>query len=604
MKRLNYACLFSLCLISLVACTGKLENINTDPNKFVTATPDNILVGVFKRTNDLLAYRYQESGQWMYGLPGSGRYDFSDNGGFWTGMYVNILQPLRQLITEHEGDTAFTNRVQIARIWQNYVYAVLTANYGPVPVKQANTPDQLSNVPFDPEDTVYTIVLANLKDAVGKMRTTSTIDKLTTDVIYGGDLLKWKKFGNTLRLRIALRCLRNVSGVAEQTIREVMADESNLIGSEAETAKLAYENVIGNEHPFWRSAIKPNNTDLPKLGDFLQVFSRSYKDPRYMVWYDSVPLAKRALLQDTLSSTADDSLRIVTYPLPYYGEPKWATLIPGWSLPNPPPTGVPANLSQGVYSNISAQIFGSGSGSLAQAARPLVILGYAEAQFLKAEARLRGYGGGQTAEAYYNAGIDANFAYWFNATSNPLVNTASRDAYKAVDGIKWGTTGKGYYNYLGIVKQDINDDTSKIWIQEWLAFWPDQNFDFWCLQRRTQVLNLAPHTNPGGNSSGAGTPYIDLPQRGAYPLSLITYNVSGYNQGLQLLGVSSQSDEQYNPYLNLRFARPFKSTNWAVAPASYNLRYLQKWYGTTIQELKSAAATGGFTYTLIRAYRP
>lgn len=604
MKRVNYIYLLSLCLIGMMGCTKKLENINTDPNKFISATPDNILVGVFKKTNDMLAYRYQESGQWMYGVPGAGRYDFSDNGAFWTGMYVNVLQPLQQLISEHGADTAYVNRVQIARIWQNYVYSILTANYGPVPVKQANNPEYLINVKFDPEDTVYAIVLANLKDAVSKIRTTSTIDKLTTDVIYGGDLVKWKKFGNTLRLRIALRCTRNLGAVATQAIREVMADESNLIASEAETAKMAYENVIGNEHPFWRSAIKPNYTDLAKLGDFLQVFSRSYKDPRYMVWYDSVPLAKRALLQDTLTSSADDSLRIVTYPLPYYGEPKWSALIPGWSLPNPPPTGVPANLSQAVYSNVSAQIFGASSASLAQAARPIVVLGYTEAQFLKAEARLLGYGGAQTAEAYYYSGIDANFAYWYTLTGNALVNAASRDAYKAVDGIKWGTTGKGFYNYLGIVKQDINDDTSKIWIQEWLGFWPDQNFDCWCLQRRTQVLNLAPHTNPGGNSSGASTPYIDLPQRGAYPVSLITYNVSGYNQALQLLGVSSQSDEQYNPYLNLRFAKPFKPINWAVAPASYNLRYLQKWYGPTIQELKSAAIAGGFAYTLVRTYHP
>jgi hypothetical protein len=601
-QRIQRYSVMLLLALTAASCVRKLDNINIDPNKFIEANPENILTGCFKRTCDIMAYKYQESGQWMYGVPGAGRYDFADGGATWQTLYVQVLQPISQIINDHAADTSFNNRIQIARIWQNYVYSILVANYGPVPIRQANNLDYVSNIIFDSEDSAYAIILDNLKEAVAKIKTASTIDKLPVDPIYGGDLLKWKKFANTLRLRIALRSTRNLGETAVNAIKEVMADEANTIGAETETARLPYENVIGNEHPFWRSAIKPNNPDLPKLSDFLQVFSRSYKDPRYMVWYDSVPLARRAQLVDTLPSQVDDSLRIVSYPLPYYGEPKWGTLVPGWSLPNPPPTGVPANLSQGVYSTVSAQIFGAGSTSVTQAARPFVILGFSETQFLKAEARLLGYGGTQTAEQYYNTGIDANFAYWSNATGNALVNNQSRDAYKQVNGIKWGTTGQGYYNYLGIVKQDINDDISKIWIQQWLSFWPDQNFDFWCLQRRTQVLNLAPHTNPGGSSSGTSTPYIDMPQRGTYPQSLGTYNLAGYNDALLKLGASA-AEEQYTPYVVLRFAKPFKPINWPIVPATYTVAYLQKWYGPTIEDLKQAAQASGFTFTITRAYK-
>jgi len=595
------------------SCTKGYKDLNIDPNQFTTASPETILQGVFKRTNDLVSYNlFREVGHWMNVVSLGGRYDVSDGGlgSPWQTMYVSVLENLQQIFDKYGKDTAFTNRVQIARIWQAYSYSILTGVVGPIPITQANNLHYQSTVLFDTEDSAYIKILTILKDASAKINTTRTWDKLTTDLIYGGDLLKWKKFANTLRLKIALRCTRNLGSAATTAVSEVMADEANTISAEAETAKMAYENISGNENPFWKrvtyGVTDPNNN--PKLTDYLLAFFRSYKDPRLTAWYDSVPLANRQLIQDTLPSTADDSLRIVTYPIPYAGIPKFGATLTEWNLPAPAPVGIP-NGGNPTFSNISAAIFGTGPSSTVQASRQVVVLGYAEAQFLKAEASILGLGGSKTPDAYYYSGIDANFAYWasypgISTAAAAALSPAARDAYKATPGIKWGTAGTGFNNYLGIVNTSIPlADINKIWIQAWLSFFPDQSFDFWCLERRTQAIVFPPHTNPGLGFNGR---YEDVPLRGPYTALISSLNPVGYADALTKLGAASTSDEVYNPYVPLKICKPFTPVNWATVHAFYDLSYLLKWYGPTIESLRAAAQAAGFAnkMTVLSTYHP
>ncbi len=88
---------------------------------------------------------------------------------------------------------------------------------------------------------------------------------------------------------------------------------------------MAYENVDGNQSPYYvryiRNATSTDND--PRMSDLVFTYFRSYKDPRLPLYYDSVPnVANRYLVTDTLPSTLDDSLRIVTYRIPYFGLPQ------------------------------------------------------------------------------------------------------------------------------------------------------------------------------------------------------------------------------------------------------------------------------------------
>jgi hypothetical protein len=570
--------------------------MNTDPTQFTKATPEAGILAAVKNLNTQMA-NYNISKYWDLGhllCQQSNRYDVTD-AGLWQNVYQGVLANLQQVVLNYSEDSSFNNRVQIARILQAYTYSILVGNYGPVPLKEANSPDHLSSILFDNEDTVYNYVLTTLKDATSKISLSG--DKLSYDAVYNGNLQSWVKFANTLRLKIALRCMKNMGALATDNIRDVMADEANTISNAGESAQMSFENVNGNENPYFVKFIKSNTYypynpsatgQAPKMSEYLFTLFRSYKDPRLEVYYDSVPLVNRLLLTDTLTSTADDSLRVVSYPIPYLGQPKAGTKLVGWTNLN----GLPDNVGSSninSYSNANPDLFLPN--------RPFMMLSYSETLFLKAEAAKLGFGGSMSAEQYYYAGIDANFAYW-------NISSELRDAYKNRDGIKWGTAGKGFNNYLSLVNTDIpQEDINKIWTQRWLNYFPDGGFDCWCLERRTRVFNLPPHTNPGGNSSYSANPtYSDVPGRASYPVSVVNLNPEGYQSALKEMGTNRVDD--YDIYQQLHFAKPYTVPDWNAAPATYDYRFIQKWYGTTIEELRQAAETKGFTFTVNQTYHP
>jgi hypothetical protein len=136
-----------------------------------------------------------------------------------------------------------------------------------------------------------------------------------------------------------------------------------------------------------------------------------------------------------------------------------------------------------------------------------------------------------------------------------------------------------------------------------MNYFPDQPFDSWCLIRRTRFFIFSPETNPGGYSSYSSHPtFMDIPGRASYPTSVVTLNPNGYNSALAAMGTARADD--YDPDQQLHFAAPYTIPDWNNAPVGYDLNYLRKWYGTTIQSLQTAAAGGGFTYSVTLTYHP
>lgn len=596
MRIMKAVYIFSLILIMCWGCTKDFANLNSDPTQFTNAAPEASILAAVKNLNTQLG-NYNTTKYWDLGhllCQQANRYDVTD-AGFWQTAYQGVLGNLNQVIVNYGKDSLYNNRVQVARILQAYTYGIMAGTYGPVPLYQANNPEYLSTIMFDNEDSVYSFVMSTLKDAASKINVGG--DKLKYDAVYNGNLQNWIKFANTQRLKIGLQIQRNLPALAAAHIRDVMANESLTINSEAETAKMSFENVNNNENPYFVKYIKsnqyfpyaPNATNqAPKLSEFLFTVFRSYKDPRLMVYYDSVPLANRMQLTDTLTSKNDDSLRVVSYPIPYLGLPKAGTKLAAWTslAGQPDPVGT-SNIN--AYSNANSIIL--------QANRPFIMLSYAEALFLKAEAAQSGYGGSMGPDQYYYAGIDANFAYWG-------ISAALRDEYKGRDGIKWGTTGKGFNNYLSLTNANISaNGNNKIWVQRWLNYFPDGGFDCWALERRTRVFLLPPHTNPGGNASYSPNPtYSDVPGRASYPMSVVNLNPAGYQSALKEMAANRGDD--YDIYQTLHFAMPYQVPEWDKADARYDNSFIQKWYGTTIEDLRQAAAAGGFKFTVNQTYHP
>ncbi len=601
MNKLKYLFFVLLVTINLASCTKKFEELNTDPTQFITATPEGLLATSVKRTGDWIGATGINNGinvnMWETANFGSanGRYANGDQG-VWQNFYVGVLQNLTQIEIQYGNDTLFRNRVQIAKIWKAYVYSILTGYFGSIPLTEGNNANFLTEINFDSEDSAYVKILRMLKTASATINVNSTKDKLAYDVVYGSSgsqLRNWVKFANTLRLKIALRTRRNLGALADTEIRDVMANESELIGSESETAKVAFENVIGNENPYYKTYIRSNFTSFfPRMSDIMFMYLRSYQDPRINYYFDSVKLTSRFRVTDTVLNPTRDSFYVINYPIPHYGIVKSSRLLPGWTPQLAGSINPQGQANNGGINGVSAYSMFS-LNILNNPTRPLVVLSYAETQFLKAQARIQNLGGNQTAENYYNAGIDANFAFWG-------IPSTLRDTYKAGNGIKFGTNGIGLWDYLHLVNANIPaGDINKIYHQLWLNYFPDQPFDGWCLQRQTRVLNLSPHTNP----SFASLLFQDIAGRGFYPITVSAQNPIGYANALTQLGIPNFTEETTNPYNRLKFASPYTVPNYDAATVFYDQSGMNKWYGNTIESVRAAGVSSGFTVNIISRFK-
>lgn len=95
------------------------------------------------------------------------------------------------------------NLMQVARIWRAYLLSEMSDNFGPMPT----TAFQGKNPDFTDVKSVYYYILAELKDAASKFDASISVpsDVASEDPAYSFDFTKWQAYGNSLRLRLAMR---------------------------------------------------------------------------------------------------------------------------------------------------------------------------------------------------------------------------------------------------------------------------------------------------------------------------------------------------------------------------------------------------------------
>jgi len=578
-KQLLY--LLAIAVVFLFSCTKDFEKINTNPSSFISAQPDAVLPGVFLNTIN----RFEQNNLtwlWEYGhiVNPLGRYNVGDDG-VWNSLYVNVLGNTRQLLKLFEGKEGYTNRVAITDIWECYVYANLVGTYGPVPYSHMGETDKTS-IEYDTENDIYTSILSRLKKDAAAISLTG--DKFTGDPIFNGDMSKWIKFANSLRLRTALTVQINLPDLAASNIKELMSNESILLTSDADNVKFSYGSATGSQSFYFRQLVLGNSyvgNAYPYMSDYVFTYFRSFKDPRIESYFSKATSPYN--ITDTLKSSSNALNYIVSYPIPHLGQPKSGAKLPSWDFTSATnPTGfAPFNGANGLQGNFSKP-----QSALFAADRPFYIMTFAELCFMKAEASVKGFGGSQSAEAYYNAGVNANFSFWGHTS-------AQAATYLSQNGIKWGTSGKGFNYPYGFINVGISaDNLKKIWIQQWLNYYVDGGFESWVLQRRTQNLELPTHTSPGA-IAGLTTIFENLPDRFPYPIQAESVlNPVGYANGVKMLG----GPDFYST--KLKFQTPYTSVDWTKKIAFLDETVAQKWYGQYIEDLTAA----GIKYTVLRTF--
>lgn len=200
--------------MAFAGCTGDFDNMNTDPNNPTPGSVDPKFQLIFIQGRGIpYANQWQQIDQLMI----STLCEYSANDGLsasdynidsryiddlWNLSYT-VLTNANSLISANEDKPIYNNVVQMARIWKAYVMLRLTNCIGDVPYSEAA--NDIDQPKYDTQKDIYYTIFDELKDAVSKLDESAANNVGSYDLIYGGDAAKWKKFANSIRLRMAVR---------------------------------------------------------------------------------------------------------------------------------------------------------------------------------------------------------------------------------------------------------------------------------------------------------------------------------------------------------------------------------------------------------------
>ena len=282
--------LATLGLGSLTAC-DKFLDINQDPTAILVAPSPNVLVAAetglgFAMGSDLHRYTALIAQQFS-GQGGSGsqaaeydRYNITptDVNNLWRSeTFAGNLADMQRLIGQTQA--ASPAYAGIAKIMKAYELLALTDTFGDIPYSQALLFDQNFAPAYDKSDAVYTGLISLLNDGIADLKKTSTLKPSTDDLIYGGDLGKWERVANTIKLRIYIHYFpKSPATITTDMAALVALGPSSFILSNSDNFQMRFESAGNKNNPIDQFEKARNNTFFPS-STFVSLMN-SKSDPR------------------------------------------------------------------------------------------------------------------------------------------------------------------------------------------------------------------------------------------------------------------------------------------------------------------------------------
>ncbi len=392
----------------------------------------------------------------------------------------NIAEVLRQTSPQGYAEGRYQNMRNAARILRAFSFHRLTDLYGRVPYFEANQGMEGVFFPkYDKQSEIYADLLRELDEASAALSASNPDDGFAkADIIYKGDLAKWKRWGYSLMLRLALR----VSNVAPALANEYV------------TKAVAGGVFTGNDDNVWvRMAPGPNQW-INQNGISRAFFPGDGGQPSFL----SKTLVDFLKGADP-NTVADDDPRLMILS---GGIAEWTASE--WKPVNTDPLaqkGMPNGYDQAMLDALEGrrvnqvQTYSRINHKLLQLDEPYMIMNYGEVELLLAEALQRNIGTGiaGTAEQHYSAGVKASVQMY--ASYDPSLTVADQQvtAYLAT------------YPY-GVARPALAMIYEQLWVNKFFNWW-----EAWADWRRTGYPQLTPTNYPGNVTNGV------IPRRLRYP---------------------------------------------------------------------------------------
>lgn len=508
-------------LVLISTSCSDFDEINQRPNAF---SSDEVSAKYFLTSTQISLYgpsRYpywraqlihadRFAGQFCFGHNGSWWSDglgYSYSAGYtnasydWLAGYNGGLTSYLNFVKEG-GDLENERYYAIGLIMKGLYYQMYTDTHGMLPYTEASDPDIITPA-YDTQSDIYKGIIEELDMAmqiIGDHPDTGEgVDLLTkNDLFFNGDLQKWKKMANTLKLRLALRALGAPdAGFADAAINEAMqadvlmlSDENALMEKDTEIdqwANAAYGDVWWN-FGGWGSKWTVGKT----LIDYL----RNNNDPRLSMYASPITgesdidgdgeldgvvrIVKPGsgggadnfeLYVDFIMTQLDDAGVDYTKTLvedPVTDEIRYEIVI---DLENDYYVGQPTRLNSDIKSFVKHELFSLPADvvinkkNAGNPISPEIVMTAAEGNFLKAEAIVKGFGSsGGDAQSLYQEGIRQSMMMW-NVGSGDIDTFLANEDIAQLNG-------------------SMEENLEKIAVQRWIADYTD-GFEAWAVVRDT-----------------------------------------------------------------------------------------------------------------------
>ena len=473
MKKLNII-LFVLGLFILnSSCSDDFGDMNVPSDavtevepKFFFNTMEQEVFANYQRNVNLYPDLYSQ--YWANTVSGfpSPRYEYVDGwiGNQWKEHYTRHLRRALAIQNMYGEDPIYKDAIAIKEIWMCYWWSRMTDTYGDIPYFGAGSGDAVA---YTSQQDIYTDLFKRLDVAINSITGGEEQYKYDDgyDLIYDGDAFQWRKFGNSLRLRLAMRISNVDAAKAQAEAQAAVNGSGGLLTSKADVAKVPMWNKGWYDY-LHQMAWNWNNIRMSKtFSNYVYNQSSAGEDPRTPIWFayqvDGEPTSKEDAGFDK-----------------YEGIENGYNLVPSKSDEN----YATINLEGGYIDFV---------GDGVEDAMYCPVMFYAEVLFLQSEAAMRGWISGD-ANALYKEGIQASMDY-------VGVDASAASAYIA-----------GLPQLTGVNEASLK----QLITQKWVADFPN-GVEGWADFRRTDYPDITlPKDGVSGSSSVASGTWV---KRVRYP---------------------------------------------------------------------------------------
>jgi len=494
-------------IMGLISCDKDFEKINTDPINSPSTTAAQLLSPALVNTLTANMNRNRSFNNELMQVSvdisdGDGkvfRYDYrsSTSDYLWNSLYTQLTNFKGVYDEASKTATANSSYKGISLICQAWIYSLLTDTYGDIPYSESNQGrNGILEPSFDKQKDVYLGLFKQLEEANTLLGSNTAIEAWS-DPLYAGDIAKWRKFGNSLYLRLLLR----VSGKAE-VASEAIAKIKEIV----ETNSTKYPVMAGNDD----SAILRWTGVGPYTSPYmLNVRSQDFRTP-----------AIASFFIDHLRDWSDPRINISTYG-------KNGVNVLGIAPGTVTFTGVPSGYAVGGAVTKQAYFYSYEQIVSSQPARSLqndpqtgMIMNYSELQFILAEAALKGWISGSV-QSFYTAGILSGITQWIPTYANSVNDQVFSDYLSGAD-IEWDDT------------QNTEGKMEAIHIQKYYSLFL-ADMQQWFEYRRTGHPILP--KGSGLRNNGV------MPARMVYPVYVQSANPTNYDKAVASQGADLISTE-------------------------------------------------------------